>query len=156
MSSTFSAGFTGSRKRSLQARERANGTHDMEIGKAALEWPPARGNDVAGRNGASGSEAGTATSKSHPSFHCLSSSLHAYNKDQNTETETERQWTVEGDGVTTSDTMMDMVFCYGVSLQDGGRRDGGEAHAKQGRREATHDEQSSSSGTQQVAEMVDP
>ena len=62
----------------------------------------------------------------------------------------------EGDGVMTSDTMMDMVFCYGVSLQDGGRRDGGEAHAKQGRREATHDEQSSSSGTQQVAGMVDP
>ena len=100
MSSTFSAGFTGSRKRSLQPRERANGTHDMEIGKAALEWSPARGNDVAGRNGASGSEAGTATSKSHPSVHCLSSSLHAYNKDQNTETE--RQWTVEeGDGVMT-------------------------------------------------------
>jgi hypothetical protein len=87
----------------------------MEIGKAALEWSPARGNDVAGRP--ERRQARPHQSRIRPSTACLARS--------------KTQWTVEGDGVMTSDTMMDMVFCYWVSLQDGM----GEAHAKQGRRD---------------------
>jgi hypothetical protein len=51
----------------------ANGTDDddMEIRKAALEWSPARGNDVAGRNGAS--EAGRHGHIKVASVSCLSS-----------------------------------------------------------------------------------